>query len=308
MEKSLKQFIENSQSVLILVSKNPYLDQIASGLALYLTIKDTGKKVHIACPSPMLVEFNRLVGVNKIVSEIGDKNLVIRFKNYDPQNIERVTYDIDEQTQEFKLSVIPKPNASSPTENQVDVKYSGMSADTVILIGGANEGHFPDISNDTIASAKLAHIGKQDVASSINNRTITSFAAHRASISELMASYIKEFTPQIPKDIASNLLAGLKEGTRDFSHTAVNADTFELAAELTRAGGDSSADYNQGNRGPKQDQQDHTEEKKEVQAVSQTDARPQQSQSAEIPADDESTDEAPASWLEPKIFKGANSK
>lgn len=300
-QKSLKKFIESSQGILILISKNPYLDQVAAALSLYLVLKDQDKKVSIASPTPMVVEHNRLIGVNKVVSEIGDKNLVIRFKNYNAQNIERVTYDIDKDSEEFKLSVIPKPNVSAPTEDQLDIKYSGISADTVILVGGANESHFPDLSNNAISSAKVAHIGKQDVAGN-SSRTIVSFAEHRASVSELMADYLREFTSSFNKDIATNLLAGIKEGTRDFSHTSVNAKTFELAAELMRAGGDAGADYNQGNRNgssssDEANPQMPATEKEEKLETTESDQTTQNS-----------SEEAPASWLEPKIFKGTTSK
>ena len=55
----------------------------------------------------MVVEFNRLVGVNKITTELGNKNLVIKFKYYKVAGSEIVSYDIEKG--EVKLSVMPKP-------------------------------------------------------------------------------------------------------------------------------------------------------------------------------------------------------
>ncbi|MEK7111768.1 MAG: hypothetical protein AAB875_00410, partial [Patescibacteria group bacterium] len=92
-ENPLGSLIESSRSILILLPTKPYFDQVAAGLALYLALRET-KETIIASPSPMLVEFNRLVGVNKVTLELGNKNLSIRFSNYRANDIEKVSYDI----------------------------------------------------------------------------------------------------------------------------------------------------------------------------------------------------------------------
>src|SRR3989344_5373161 len=103
MEKSFKSVIDAASSVLILLPKNPTFDQVAAALSLYLAIE--GKKdVTISCPTQMRVEYNRLVGINKISDEVGSKNLVLKFSDYPAENIERVSYDIENQ--QFRLSVI----------------------------------------------------------------------------------------------------------------------------------------------------------------------------------------------------------
>ena len=144
MDNSLKSLIDSSQSILILLPTKPYFDQVAGGLTLFLSLK-TSKQVAISCPSEMLVEFNRLVGVDKVTSEFGNKNLVIKFTNYKASGIERVSYDIENG--EFKLSVIPKPGVIPPNQDQVSMGYAGLSADVVILIGGANYSQFPALDS-----------------------------------------------------------------------------------------------------------------------------------------------------------------
>lgn len=293
MKNNLKQELENSDSILILLSKNPYLDQVAAGLSLYLTLEKSKKNMNIACPSPMLVEYNRLVGVNKIVSGLGDKNLIIRFKDYNAQNIEKVTYDIEEE--EFKLSIIPKADASSPTQDQVTIDYAGVSADTIILIGGGNESHFPDLKNEKFANAKLIHIGKQDVAAT-SRKEVVSFTKQSSSVSEIMAELIKEFDQKFTEDIATNLLMGIREGSRDFSHSWVNADTFKLAAELMQAGGKQDIQLSKPKVFSRPDAE-KTEIKRE-----ETTPHAVQTNGQASPTPTEAP--APASWLEPKIFKG----
>lgn len=299
--KSLKKELENSKSILVLLSKNPYLDQVAAGLGLYLALKDN-YKTSIACPSPMLVEYNRLVGVNKIVTELGDKNLVIKFKDYHAQNIERVTYDIEDD--EFRLTIIPKSDVDSPTgENIVINNAGGGKLDTVIMVGGGNESHFPDLNKDQLKNAKLIHVGKQDVAST-SSRQIVDISKQAASVTEIAAELIKEFK-EFDKDISTNLLAGLREGTRDFSHSYVNADTFKLASELMQAGGTQDISqqikYKKVHNFPKPQNGGKPQEndfKKALEEVKKFDSIEEKSEQEQ--------EKTPQSWLEPKIFKGTS--
>lgn len=235
MENTFQQLLDNSKSILIVLPKNPYFDQVAAGLGLYLGLKDK-KDVSITSSTPMVVEFNRLVGVNKIAGEVGNKNLVIKFSNYQADSIERVSYDIEGS--EFKLSVIPKPQVTPPREDQIMVSYSGLSVDTVILIGGANESHFPQLSQKEFAGAKIAHIGIQNLTS--DNLNIASYSRSSSSVSEIVADILYSANIELNQDIASNLLAGLYEGTKNFGSNHVTENTFRVAADLKAVGADHS--------------------------------------------------------------------
>lgn len=233
MEKSFKSVIDASRSILVLLPQDPNFDQVAAALSLYLAIE--GKKsIAVSCPSLIRVEFNRLVGVDKIGEEIGSKNMVLRFSGYPAENIERVSYDIENQ--EFRLTVIPKPQNEPPSKDQVEVGYSGVSADTTVLIGGERAEQFPALIGSELNETKIVHIGVNDIAAP-QGRNIISLARPASSVSELMADYIKELEGGFHPDIATNLLSGLHEGSDNFNNKEVNANTFKLAGELMAAGG-----------------------------------------------------------------------
>ena len=233
MEKSFKSAIEASRSILILLPKDSSIDQTAAALALYLAVE--GKKdIAISCPSPVRVEHNRLVGVDKIGEEIGSKNMVLRFEGYPAEQIERVSYDIENQ--EFRLTVIPKPNAEPPKKDQLTVNYSGVSADTTVLVGGNRAEQFPALMSNELSETKIVHIGIEDVTAP-EGRNIISLARPASSVSEIMAEYIKELEGGFHPDIATNLLSGIHEGSGSFGKKEVNANTFKLASELMSAGG-----------------------------------------------------------------------
>jgi len=233
MENNLKTLIDQSQSVLILLPTKSYFDHVAAGLGLYMALRES-KDVRISSPTPMTVEFNRLIGINKVSEDLGNKNLVIRFVDYKASDIERVSYDIEDG--QFRLTVIPKIKVTPPTKDQVQFSYSGISADCVVIIGGEGETHFPAITSPELARANIVHIGTRDI-SLASNKSYVSFARPASSVSEVVASLIKESGYPLDNDIATNLLMGIEEGSKNFSDEGVSAQTFLIVSELMRAGG-----------------------------------------------------------------------
>ena len=278
MDNSFGSIIDSANSVLILLPTKPFFDQVAAGLSLYLSLREK-KDVSISCPSPMVVEFNRLVGVNKITQELGNKNLVVKLVDYPAENIERVSYDIENS--EFRLTIIPKPGFPSPKKEQASLGYSGVSADTVILIGGANKSHFPAIeSSKELAGAKIVHIGTRALSASPETG-ILSFARPASSCSEIVADLIKESGLALDVDTATNLLAGIEEGSNKFSSSEVVASTFQAVADLMKVGGIRKQGFS-----------------------GQRETFPPGSIPGEKIAEEKK--EAPKDWLEPKIYKGSS--
>jgi hypothetical protein len=230
MENSFSSLIDSAVSVLVVLPTKPYFDQVAAGLSLYLAIHDK-KEVSIYCPSPMTVGFNRLVGVNKITSDISNKNLIVRFAGYDANGIDKVSYDIDNG--EFKLTVVPKSGLAAPKREEIITSYAGISADLVILVGGANDAHFPILASQELNNAKVAHVGTRVLDS---RREVMSFAKSGATTSELAAALIRESGLTLDNDIATNLVMGIEEGSSNFGSPEVTPETFEIFAHLLRSG------------------------------------------------------------------------
>jgi len=269
MDNSFKTLIEPAKSILVLLPKDPNFDQVASATSLYLALtQNEGKEINIYCPTSMVVEFNKLVGVNKVKNEIGNKNLTISFANYNPQGIEKVSWDID--SGQFKLTIVPKVNVGAPNEDQVIIGYAGVAADLAILVGGKNEENFAIVKGEDLINAKLVHIGINEL--SITGKTISSLATAGSSVSEVTANLIKNSGYKIDADIATDLLMGIENATHEFSAVGVTADTFALVAELMRLGG----------------------------------KRISQQPSPSIPAGIPGMPSVPSSWTEPKIFKGTS--
>ena len=306
MDNQFSSIIDAAASILILLPERPTFDSVTAGLSLYMSLMDK-KPVSISCPSPMMVGFNRIIGIQRISSELGNKNLTIKFKNYDAANIEKVSYDIING--EFNLTVVPKAGLMSPTQEQMSVGFSGVSADLVILVGGADDNDFSAISSQDFAGAKLAHVGNRALAT---NKEVMSLARPASSISELVAALIRDNNFAIDPDIATNLVMGVEEGSSNFANAEVTPDTFELFAYLLRNGGQRSprtklspASFPPGSI-PSQP----------FNAPQPLSVMPVQAPAGYVPNENDAHDiegtketeaeiNPPDDWLQPKIFKGA---
>lgn len=291
MENSFASLIDSASSILILLPNKPYFDQVAAGLSLYLSLKDR-KETTISCPTSMLVEFNRLISVDKISSETGKKNLRISFNDYLADDIEKVSADVENT--KLLLTVIPKVGKVSPQKEQVEIDYAGTGADLVILIGGANESHFPAIASADFSSAKLVHIGVRDL-NLTSGRSLASFARPASTVSEIVYSLIGQSGLGIDSDVATNLLSGIEDGSKNFTGSDVSADTFETVAQLLRAGGQRiqketivAGNFPVGSIPHKP-------------YLQQSSVKNMGTVSEELPEE-----QTPQDWLEPKIYKGTN--
>ncbi len=233
MENSFKSIIDSAGSIVIFLPTSPNLDQVASALSLFLALKNS-KPVQIVSASPITVSLNRLIGIDKISQETGNKNLVIGFSGYDANGIERVSYDIVEN--QFKLTVLPKPGVNPPKVDQVKITYEGVSADTVILFGGVTDAHFPQLATKGLESAKTYHIGTRPLTVD-PSKVIYTFAQPMASVAELTFFLLNEAQLPIDADVATNLLMGIEDATQNYKSQIVTAETFEITASLIRMGG-----------------------------------------------------------------------
>lgn len=297
MDNSFKTLIDSAQEVLILLPSKPYIDQVAGGLSLFLSLTSASKNVSISCPAPMLAEYSRLVGVDKVTSELGNKNLVIKFKNYLADDIDKVRADVENN--EFTLVAMPKAGKKSPTKEQIEISFSGISSDLIVLIGGANDSHFPALSNPEFKNTKIIHLGTRLLEILNNDLEILSFARPASSTSELVASLIKEGSYPVDQDIATNLLAGIEDQSKGFQSPDVTADTFEVFAELLKLGGRRMPKIVAPTRYPQGSIPTRPFNMPVQPHITDRQMTPEE-------AEQELEQEIPASWSEPKIFTGTS--
>lgn len=208
--------LTSAASTAILLPTHPAYEVVAAGLGLFLVLSEQGKNVDIVCPSEMLVEVNRLVGVDKIKTKCSGRNLVISF-DYVKDAIEKVSYNVEDG----KFNLVVQPKSGHPPLSAKNVQYAlgGSEVSLVILIGTTNpadaEGVLPDKNPQ--------------------QETLSLVAGNGTSLVTETVHLITDAKLPLSPDAASNLLKGLVSETGRFA-TAVATD-FETAAALARAGG-----------------------------------------------------------------------
>lgn len=321
MQDTFKTLIDSAQEILILLPTRTYIDQVASGLSLYLSLTASGKSVTISCPTDMTAEFSRLVGVDKVTKELGNKNLVIKFVNYNADDIDKVKADVEDG--KFMLTTIPKTGKKSPSREQLGINYAGASPELVILIGGGNDTHFPALEIEEIKKTKIIHIGTKLLEIQKNDIEALSFATTSSSVSEIVANLIKESMLPIDPDMATNLLAGIEDKSNGFQSQETTAQTFEMFAELLKLGGKRipklslPKNYPQGSIPTKpfsmpqtaktftqQNDQENMYQQHQNNVLQKTEEKVSTMTAEE--AEKELEFDIPASWSEPKIFTGTS--
>src|SRR4051794_27166527 len=93
----IKESIDAHQKIAIAVVANPTIDQMAAGLALYLSMQGAEKELSIATPNAPLVEVSSLVGIDKVTTSLGGDggDLIVSFP-YREGEIEKVSYTRDD--------------------------------------------------------------------------------------------------------------------------------------------------------------------------------------------------------------------
>lgn len=210
--------LQRTQGVLVVLPPNPTPVQVGAGLGVFLALEQGGKNVEIVCPTPMLVEANQFVGVQKVKTTLSGRNLVISF-DYMKDAIEKVSYNVENG--KFNLVVAPKPGHAPLSHDSVSYSYSGTSNDLVILVG----------TNDPSVLSMVLPSGEQNATE--RNSMILASGPDRSLVTEV-AYLISNLgiTPDL--DVVNNLFHALVQETQSF--TRASALDFETAAALVRAG------------------------------------------------------------------------
>ncbi len=231
----LKKLLTEAKSVAVLLPPEPNADQVGAGLGLHLSLQQAGKFSQIGCSSPIKIENADLFGVDQIRNTIGNQNLLISF-DFAEENLKKVDYDVDENGK-FTLLIQPQPGTPPPDVNNVNYSYSGASADLVFILGVNSLEELGKLYADEKAFLDTATTISLSTSARPSSFATHDFSSHEASsLAEIAASILKECQIEASPDAGSNLLSTIYAETKQLSSRAT-ADTFEIIAQLLRAGG-----------------------------------------------------------------------
>ncbi len=333
--KELQTLIEKAREVLITLPKAPNLDKTATALSLFLALSSKGKQVKVVCPDQMTVEFNQLVGVDKISNSINGgngRNLIIAFP-YQEGSIEKVSYNIENNT--FNLIIEPREGYPIISPNDIRYSFSGGNIDLIIAVGVTALNNLDTLyqnNQEFFANKPIINIDSQNQNQRFGKLNIIDPSV--SSISELATYLLSQLNLPIDPDIATNLLTGITSASQNFTSKETSITTFEAAIVCMRHGARKNTLNAQSFQPASfyQSQPPHTQKptypsyyppstmtspsfSKSPSGTKTYQGKPKQpitpspqepTQSPTSPSfNKQQTTEAPPDWLKPKIYKGS---
>lgn len=265
---AIEENLKKATSVLITFPGNASFETIAASLSLYLSLKESGKKVTVVSPTQVTVNLANLVGINQIKQEIGGQDLVISF-DYLQDSIEKVSYNIEDN--KFNLVVQTKGGFSPLDPKSVNFSHTGAQGEVVFVLGAKSLNDLGEIyqkNQKLFDESLLVAIDNQ-----VNNNQFgkVNLVDESVLVTEMVTKLIQALRLPVNTDIANNLFLGLKRGTGNFTKPKVTAGTFEAAAFCLKSGAKMSPE----------------EEKREKEVL--------ETKKPQVPPD----------WLGPKIFQSS---
>jgi len=338
----LKNLLPTAKSILIALPVNASIDQLAAGLALFLTFETIGKEVSVACDDNIKVGQSHLFGVDHVQQSIHSSsggNLTLTLEGVAVSNntvpaLEKLDWYAENSNLNLVFHVLP-----GQTFQPVKIvpKYQGSGFNLIFVVGAVNLNALGNIYSTNPQIFSNTHIVNIDTQSANTSFGQTNIADTQASsVSEVMVNLLSDLGYNLDADCASNLLAGIFEATGNLTDNKTSADTFMAVANCLRVGGRKPHFVPEGaSRGePAQQQQSPALDKVASSAYDWSALMPKEPISTEIPASDfavppvvsnvtpsdtnqPSPEELPVGevvtsetvepeWLTPKIFKGSS--
>jgi nanoRNase/pAp phosphatase (c-di-AMP/oligoRNAs hydrolase) len=233
--QSFQSQLNNVTNVLIVTRPNPSFDAVSSMVSLALSFEKMQKKVTLFCPTPLTVEFGNLVGINRVQTQVGNKNLVVTLKGFAKSGVDKVSYNVEGD--DFNLVVVPKTGATAFDPQNIVYNYSGVDSQMVILVDVPSLdslGEFYQKEKDLFAKAPLVNVDASNANTNYAQCNLTNAAA--SSCIEITGYLLQYLKYQIDSDIATNILYGLMKATGNLVDAKVRAETYELVGMMMRMG------------------------------------------------------------------------
>jgi hypothetical protein len=236
--ESLKELLESSNSILIILGSDCTLDQTCLATSLYLGLKQQDKNASLLGVDELksrVKDLGDVVGLSELKNQLGKQNLVVSF-DYDEDRVDKVSYHIGEKTNKFYLTVKPKKGHEPLSDKSVEFAYAGAEADIIFLVGVHD-----------LTTLEQLYYGYESLYNDTTIVTINTFEPELGSIkldfsgkscmSEVCVDFLESLGIGIDGDMATNLLMSIEESTDGLTSLSATAETFEVMAKLLRVGG-----------------------------------------------------------------------
>ncbi len=318
----LKNLLPPSKSILIAVSANASIDQLASALALFLTLEAAGKQVSIVSDDTIKVGQSHLFGVDHVQKTLPSTeggNLTLTLEGVAASDgtipaLEKLDWSAHGGNLNLVFHILPGQTFQPA---KIVPHYQGSGFNLIFVVGAVNLttlGSIYQSNQQAFSGTHIVNIDNQPANTSFGQTNVLD--TNVSSVSEVMVSVITDLGFPLSTDVASNLLAGIFDVTNNLTNDKANAETFLAVANCLRAGGKKPTPSS-----PSFDWAALMPDANKPQPVSQVQSAPtqpvDQGGDHQVAVQTPSPEERPAGegvisetvepeWLTPKIFKGSS--
>lgn len=231
--------------ILIVLPQNLNTDNLAAGLALYLSLKSTGKKVDIVSTGTPLVANSNLYGIGEVkndVSKAGAGNFIISLDGVVDNTgtmqtvpaLEKLDWYPEGSKLNLVFHVVPGQRFE-PTNIETRHEEAGYDLTWVIGTQSLNElGNLFIANSQYFAQGQVINIDNNSQNSYFGFANIVD--PNASSLSEIVAQVLPSLTLTMDKDEASNILTGIYAATNNLTQK-INPDTFMVVSQAVQVGG-----------------------------------------------------------------------
>lgn len=235
--------LPTASSILIVLPAQVNIDNLASGLALFLSLVQAGKQVSIATEGIIRVEHTSLFGVGKIQNKLPQSrsgDFVVTLGGVvAPDGTIPSAEKVDYYPTGADLNLVIRVKPGQKFEpTHVTPRHEDGNISLIFTVGAVNLeslGSLYTLNPQLFTNTQLVNIDNQQQNSQFGKTNVVDATA--SSLSEIMSGVITALHLPMDQDTATNLLQGIFEATSNLQSNTVSAETYEAVASAVRAGG-----------------------------------------------------------------------
>lgn len=236
MENPKQQIIEHlkkANNVLVTVSKDPSVDQLAAaiGMSLLLTKLNKHAAAVFSGQVPSTIEFLHPENtIEKTTDSLRDFIISL-----DKSKADKLRYKVEDE----HVKIFITPYRSSISQDDLDFSQGDFNVDVILALGVRNQA---DIDQAIMAHGRILHdatVITVDLEQGADLTGVNWTDTHASSLCEMMTTIADDLKKDtLDAQIANALLTGIVAETARFSNQKTSATTMTASARLLAAGAD----------------------------------------------------------------------
>lgn len=232
-KKQLADQLSTSANILVTISRDPSIDQVASCIALTLLLNKMGKHAAAVFSGtvPSTLEFLQPEEtIEKNTDSLRDFIIAI-----DKSKADKLRYKVEDDV----VRIFITPYKTSISEDDLEFSEGDFNVDVVVAVGVTKQ---EDLDSAITSHGRILHdatITSINTSVDANMGTINWQDPNASSLSELVTELVQVIDPNLIDDeIATALLTGIVSETDRFSNEKTSSQTMSISAILMAAGAD----------------------------------------------------------------------